>query len=68
MSRVSVPDTFGALILKTAAHRADSRDPARHLQDAAVLLACIEDPYARLEREHLEATAGVCSTSRVWRA
>ena len=51
VSTVSVPDTFGALILKTAAHRADSRDPGRHLQDAAVLLACIEDPYAQFERE-----------------
>lgn len=47
---VSVPDAFGALILKAAAYRADSRDPARHLQDAAVLLCCIEDPFVERER------------------
>jgi hypothetical protein len=41
---VSVPDAFGALILKAAAHRADTRDRERHLTDAAVLLACV-DPF-----------------------
>jgi len=41
---ISVPDAFGALILKAAAHRADTRDRDRHLADAAVLLACI-DPF-----------------------
>lgn len=46
---VSVPDPFGALILKSAAHLADSRDAERHLLDAAVLLACIDDPFAALE-------------------
>jgi hypothetical protein len=51
LSTVSVPRPFGALILKAAAYVADTRDPARHLQDAAVLLACIEDPIA--EREQL---------------
>jgi hypothetical protein len=49
-STVSVPDPYGALIIKSAAHKADSRDPERHLLDAAVLLACIDDPYAELER------------------
>lgn len=44
-SAISVPDPFGALILKAAAHKADSRDRDRHLQDAAVLLACV-DPFA----------------------
>lgn len=44
---ISVPDAYGALILKSAAHRADHRDPDRHLADAAVLLACV-DPF--LER------------------
>ncbi len=34
--------------LKAAAYIADSRDPIRHLQDAAVLLACIDDPFAEL--------------------
>ncbi len=41
---ISVPDAFGALILKAAAHRADTRDRERHLTDAAVLLACV-DPF-----------------------
>lgn len=47
---ISVPDAFGALILKTAAYQSDSRDRDRHLYDAAVLLCCIEDPYAQRER------------------
>ena len=42
---ISVPQPFGALILKAAAYKTDSRDPGRHLNDAAVLLACIEDPF-----------------------
>ena len=41
---ISVPDSFGALILKSAAHKADTRDRDRHLTDAAVLLACV-DPF-----------------------
>jgi hypothetical protein len=47
---VSVPSPFGAVILKAAAHRTDSRDNERHLQDAALLLAVIEDPYAEREQ------------------
>jgi predicted nucleotidyltransferase len=47
---VSVPGVFGAIVLKAAAHQADSRDPERHLRDAALLLCCLADPYA--EREH----------------
>lgn len=47
---VSVPDPFGAIILKAAAYRTDSRNPARHLQDAALLLAVIEDPYSEPEQ------------------
>ena len=39
-----MPDAFGALILKAAAHKADTRDRERHLTDAAVLLACV-DPF-----------------------
>jgi hypothetical protein len=46
---ISVPGPFGALILKAAAYRSDSRDRERHLYDAAALLACIEDPYAERE-------------------
>ncbi len=45
VTTVSVPGPFGALILKAAAYRTDSRDPRRHLYDAAALLACIDDPF-----------------------
>ena len=41
---IGVPDAFGALILKAAAHKTDTRDRDRHLTDAAVLLACV-DPF-----------------------
>lgn len=41
---VSVPNTLGALILKGAAYREDSRDGRRHLDDAAVLAATLKDP------------------------
>lgn len=34
------------MILKAAAYQTDSRDKERHLRDAALLLAVIEDPYA----------------------
>lgn len=50
VSTISVPRPFGALILKAAAYKTDARDRDRHLFDAAVLLACIEDPFT--EREH----------------
>lgn len=43
---ISVPNPFGALILKAAAYRTDSRDRERHLNDAVALLACIDDPFA----------------------
>lgn len=46
ITTVSVPSPFGATILKAAAYLTDSRDKERHLQDAAVLLAVIEDPHA----------------------
>ena len=49
-AELSVPDVLGAVILKSAAHLADSRNPARHLSDAAVLLACMTDPFADRER------------------
>ena len=48
---VSVPRPLGAVILKAAAYKADTRDRDRHLSDAVALLACIEDPFA--EREEL---------------
>jgi len=47
---MSVPSVFGALILKAAAYQTDSRDRERHLQDAALLLAVIADPYAEREQ------------------
>ena len=50
LAELSVPDVLGAVILKSAAHLADSRTPARHLSDAAVLLACMTDPFADRER------------------
>lgn len=40
---VGVPDEFGALVAKGAAWIVDQRDRERHLDDAAVLLACILD-------------------------
>jgi hypothetical protein len=46
---ISAPRPFGATILKAAAYKTDTRDRDRHLQDAAVLLACIEDPEAERE-------------------
>jgi predicted nucleotidyltransferase len=47
---VSVPSPFGAVILKAAAYQTDSRDRERHLQDAALLLAVIEDPYVERDQ------------------
>jgi hypothetical protein len=43
MARVGVPDVTGALMLKSAAFVADTRDRGRHLDDAAVLLASAGD-------------------------
>ena len=43
---VSVPRPFGALILKSAAYKTDTRDRDRHLYDAVALLACVEDPFS----------------------
>lgn len=45
-----MPNVFGAIVLKAAAFRTDSRDPERHLQDAAVLLCCLTDPFAAREQ------------------
>lgn len=72
---ISVPSPFGALILKAAAYQADSRDNERHLQDAALLLSVIEDPYA--EREHFAGSdkarlaalgKAMSDNARAWRA
>lgn len=46
VTTLSVPNPFGALILKAAAYKTDSRNPDRHLRDAVALLACIDDPFA----------------------
>jgi hypothetical protein len=46
---VSVPSPLAAVVLKSAAYQTDSRNPERHLQDAAALLACIADPYEATE-------------------
>ena len=40
---LGVQDELGALVAKGAAHMADNRDRGRHLDDAAVLLACVSD-------------------------
>lgn len=72
---VSVPSPFGALILKAAAYQTDSRDRERHLRDAALLLAVIEDPYALREqfagsdKSRLTAIArALHDGNRAWRA
>lgn len=51
LTTISVPSPLAGAVVKSAAHRADTRDRERHLHDAAVLLACIEDPF--LEKENL---------------
>ena len=51
---LGAPDVLGALIGKGAASVVDSRDPSRHLDDAAVLLATIESVGA-LDLTHLSA-------------
>ena len=40
---LGVPDELGALVAKGAAYIVDTRDRSRHLDDAAVLLACVTD-------------------------
>lgn len=40
--RVRVPDSVGAVIVKAAAYRVDSRDRGRHLEDIVVLLAAAD--------------------------
>lgn len=40
---IGVPNVLGALVAKGAAWLVDRRDRTRHLDDAAVLLACIAD-------------------------
>lgn len=47
--RISLPNIIGALTLKGGAYREDSRDRERHLEDAAVLAATIDDAEALAE-------------------
>ncbi|MBM0126375.1 hypothetical protein [Pimelobacter simplex] len=61
---VSVPSSFGALILKAAAHQTDTRDRERHLLDAVVLLAAIDDPFAEREQFAGSDTARLASLAR----
>lgn len=42
-AQVGVPDELGALVAKGAAWLVDQRDRRRHLDDSAVLLACVLD-------------------------
>lgn len=72
---ISVPSPFGAAILKAAAYLTDSRDKERHLQDAALLLAVIDDPHvewaglAGSDRQRLLALArALPDDARQWRA
>lgn len=46
----SIPDALGALVLKSAAYREDSRDRDRHLDDAALLACTVQDPFRDVER------------------
>ncbi|MGL5861168.1 MAG: hypothetical protein ACRCY9_07935, partial [Phycicoccus sp.] len=54
---LSIPDTYGALVLKAAAHMVDRRNPGRHLRDAVVLLACLDDPHDVADRPAYESDA-----------
>lgn len=47
---LSVPDVLGALVLKGAAYRADTRDRGRHLEDAAVLACAMDNPLRERAR------------------
>lgn len=54
IAAIGVPDELGALVGKGAAWLVDHRDRERHLDDAAVLLASIEDAS---ELDYLAANA-----------
>ena len=47
---VPVPDLLGAVVLKSAAWVIDSRDRARHSQDAAFLVSLMRDPRSERAR------------------
>ncbi|MGK8556120.1 hypothetical protein [Nocardia gipuzkoensis] len=52
--RLSVPDVLGAMVLKGAAYKEDSRDRGRHLDDAAILACTVENPVR--ERMRMEGS------------
>lgn len=61
--QIGVPDELGALVAKGGAYIVDSRDPERHLDDSAVLLASIPDASAidyasasKNDRKRIKAT------------
>lgn len=54
-AEVGVPDSVGALVVKSAAFLADNRDRDRHLDDAAVLLASAGD-VSQIHYTKLSAT------------
>ena len=47
---VPIPDLLGAVVLKSAAWAVDSRDRARHSQDAAFLVSLMRDPRSERAR------------------
>jgi hypothetical protein len=51
---ISIPNALGALVLKGAAYREDSRDRGRHLDDAAILCATIRTPL--VTAAHMKGT------------
>lgn len=74
VTTISVPSPFAAAILKAAAYLSDSRNEERHLRDAALLLAVIDDPYAERtrfagsDRQRLSALAkALRDDAREWR-
>ena len=62
---ISVPDELGALVLKGAAYAKDMRDRDRHLEDAAVLAACITDHAAEVRRLKGSDRKRICSLYEV---
>lgn len=63
-----MPDDFGALVAKGAAWLVDRRNRDRHLDDIAVLLACVQDAseldYASAsanDRKRINAVTGPLS-------
>lgn len=75
VTTISVPSPFGATVLKAAAYLTDSRAKERHLQDAALLLAVIDDPHAERgdlagsdSRRLLALTRALPEDAREWGA